>query len=434
MPVREIDYESERGKQDASRHREKIREEIKKGLPDVIGEESIITKKDGKIVKVPIRGLKSYHFRHGGTGEGMGQGEGEEGDEIGRQPGPGQGKPGKAGDQPGIDYIEVEIDIEELIEMMLEDLGLPNLQKKEGSQIPIIQGYKFDDVKKTGTKPNIAKKRTVKEGIKRKMLFIGELVRLTGRTEEDCEKALALSKGDLNEALLILQKNIPLDDVEAYAPAIIQKEDLRFKFPEDNIEYQSNALVIAMMDVSGSMDSEKKYLVRSFFFWMVHFLRKIYEKVEIKFISHTTEAQLVDEDTFFYKGESGGTHCWTAYQLALDIIDAHYPPSKWNIYPFHFSDGEDWDTRKTVEVAKKLMSRDINMLGYGEIQIDGGYSSSELMNSFEKGLAGSVEKVKVDDLQVLRGKDVQTPFLGVVIESKKDIWPALKEFLKKERW
>ena len=99
------------------------------------------------------------------------------------------------------------------------------------------------------------------------------------------------------------------------------------------------------------MDVTKKYFARSFFFWMVSFLRTLYEHVEIRFIAHTTEAKLVDEQEFFHKGESGGTSCASAYELAVKLIDTEYPTSRWNVYPFHFSDGEDWDAWKTARGA-----------------------------------------------------------------------------------
>src|SRR5436189_5416229 len=99
---------------------------------------------------------------------------------------------------------------------------------------------------------------------------------------------------------------------------------------------------MALMDVSGSMGEFKKYIARSFFFWMVRFLRTKYDNVDIVFISHHTEAREVTEEQFFTQGESGGTVVSSAYQLALDIIKLSYPPADWNIYPFHFSDGDNY--------------------------------------------------------------------------------------------
>ena len=149
MVVKKQDWGlSQRGLKDAARHREKIRESIRENIAEIISDSSIITRKKGQLVKVPIRGLKSYRFvfrRESSGGTGLGQGKGKKGDIIGRQP-IYDGRPGQAGDQPGVDYLETEIDIEELISMMLEDLGLPHLKKKAFTETAIPKGWKHDTI------------------------------------------------------------------------------------------------------------------------------------------------------------------------------------------------------------------------------------------------------------------------------------------------
>lgn len=439
---------SERGKKDAGRHREKIKEAIRKNLPDIISEESIITGKRGKIVKVPVRGIKSYKFRYaeGEGGVGAGQGKGKKGDTIDERNKSGR-KPGEAGDEPGVDYIETEIDIAELIEMMMEDLGLPNLQKKEIAEMVVPKGWTFDSIEKHGLPPHLEKKRTVKEALKRTACCVRELMLKTGCPQTDAEEAFADARGDLIKAQEALNQkgySSPISEEELgniettglKIPPFLFNEDLRYRTIKEDIEYQSNAVVLAMMDVSGSMNTMKKYLARSFFFWLVEFLRIVYRKVEIRFIAHTTEAKLVDEHEFFHKGESGGTFCHSAYDLATYLTETEYPPDKWNIYPFHFSDGEDFDSQKTVNSAKRLINRGVNMLGYGEIQIDGFgfYSSlSNLMNAFKEHF--NLRKLAELSEDVYVGRDAGTPFVGVVIKGKTDIYPALKALLfKKRQW
>lgn len=121
----------------------------------------------------------------------------------------------------------------------------------------------------------------------------------------------------------------------------IYRDDLRFKTWNEEIRHESKAIIIAMLDTSGSMGKWEKYMARSFFFWMTRFLRTKYESVEIEFIAHHTEAKVVDEEHFFTKGESGGTICSSAYELCLQRIEDHYDPKVYNIYPFHFSDGDN---------------------------------------------------------------------------------------------
>lgn len=433
MAIKEQNWElSQRGLKDAARHREKIKESIQKNIADIISDASIITRKKGQIVKVPIRGLKSYRFvykREDSGGAGMGQGKGEKGDVIGRQRVPDRA-PGQAGDEPGVDYLETEIDIEELIAMMVRDLGLPNLRKKPFTEIATPKGWKFDSIEKVGIISHLDKKRTLKEAIRRTTGFVGELQRRTGKPEEDCRKALTAAQGDLVGAKrILLEGNLP---EEIPGSLTLFNEDLRYRTLQKDLEYHSNAVVLAMMDVSGSMGTMKKYLARSFFFWLVEFLKQLYNHVQIRFIAHTTEAKLVDEHEFFHKGESGGTFCHSAYDLAIHLVETEYNPGRWNIYPFHFSDGEDFDPGKTSASARRLFQLGVNMLGYGEIQADP-YTASHLMDVFEREFALKKHRFRGKDFEFFTSADPAIPFLGALLRDKSHVYMTLREFLRKER-
>jgi uncharacterized sporulation protein YeaH/YhbH (DUF444 family)/DNA-binding transcriptional regulator WhiA len=175
-----------------------------------------------------------------------------------------------------------------------------------------------------------------------------------------------------------------------------------------------NYIVDGMLS-HNSMGEFKKYIARSFFFWMVRFLRTKYDNVEIAFISHHTEAKEVTEEQFFTQGESGGTVVSSAYQLALDIINLRYRPTDWNIYPFHFSDGDNYysDNEEAVRLADQLIST-CNLFGYGEIGEEGASSyrrsSGALLSIFN-------DRLKQKDR-----------FVGVRIDEKEDVYPALKHF------
>ena len=334
-----------------------------------MSEESIILSDGKKMVRVPIRSLDEYHFRYDpGRQQHAGQGNGKSkvGDIVAQDPRPGKGKKGDAGKDPGYDYYEAEITMEELAAMIFEDLGLPNLEQKRQQELQ-TDAVRFTDVRKKGPLTNLDKKRTILENMKRNA-----------------------AKGDAK-----------FKDIKS--------EDLRFKVWEPTIRYQSNAVVIAMMDVSGSMGEFEKYIARSFYFWMVRFLRTKYNNVQIVFISHHTEAKEVTEEEFFHKGESGGTQVSSAYELALEIIKARYNPDDWNIYPFHFSDGDNlpWDNDRCVQLVNKLMEL-CNIFGYGEIR-EGHYRSpSTLMSAYSK----------------LTDKK----FIAVTISDKKEVYPALRKF------
>ena len=444
---------AERGKKDARRHREKQREAIRKQLPEIISEESIITRGRGKTVRVPIRSINIPHFRpgsrkkesdgkegsegNGGGGVGIGQGASQPGDVIGRRPGQTRGPGDEAGDEAGQDYIESEIELEELIAMMLEDLGLPNLEKKEVAELDVISGFQIRGIKKSGPKPLMDSKRSSRTPFGRFFAFLQILVDQTGRDELACSNALNQAGGDLAEAEKLLgDPSFQITESEVQPFGIYQQGDLRFHQVREDVQQQSNAVVLAMMDVSGSMTTMKKYIARSLLFWLSEFLRTIYQRVEIRFIIHHTTARLVPEEEFFHTMESGGTRCASAYELANGLIDSQYPTNLWNVYAFHFSDGEDFAPGETIAEAKKLFKKGVNMFGYGEIHVDEHYRSyGNLFPTFKESFSLTESNVSSDGITVgvASGGD-DLPFLGVVIDHRKQIWPALREFLKKDRW
>lgn len=363
-----------KGAIDQARHKAKVKEALKQNLADVVSEQALITSDGKKIVKVPIRSLEEYKFRFDrGNEEDVGAGDGNSkiGDVLeryGQARGPGRG-PG-AGEEPGIDYYEAEVTMEELAELVFEDLGLPNLEPKRLQELE-SEDVQFTDIRKSGPFANLDKKRTLRENVKRNA------------------RAGAARVGGLST------------------------DDLRFKTWERAVRRDANAVVMAMMDVSGSMGTFEKYISRAFYFWMVAFLRSKYDRVEIVFIAHHTEAKEVSEEEFFTRGESGGTKASSAYRLALETIDARYPPDAWNIYPFHFSDGDNWpsDNEECRALVEQLLVR-ANQLGYGEIRPHRHSYGSTLMGAFEK----------LDNPK----------FQSVTITDKADVYPALRKFFTSE--
>lgn len=363
-----------KGYEDQTRHQEKVKEAIKDNLPDLVTEESVILSNGREVVKIPIRSLDEYKFKFNNEKKqhaGQGDGDSEIGDVVARdgRPQKGQGKGPGAGDQPGEDYYEAEVEFEQLEKMLFSELELPHLKQKERDQI-IVKDIRFNDIRKKGLMGNVDKKRTLLEAIKRN----------------------ALENRGKNY-------NISIDD-------------LRFKTWEEVVQPNSNAVVIAMLDTSASMGYFEKYIARSFFFWMVRFLRTKYENVEIVFVAHHTRAKEVTEEEFFTKGESGGTICSSAYLKALEIIDDRYSPDRYNIYPFHFSDGDNTssDNKKSLKLVKELMDVS-NMFGYCEVN-QYRNSASTLMSVYRT----------IDDPR----------FRYATIREKNEVYDALKTFFTKE--
>ena len=363
-----------RAERDRARHNEKVREIIKKNLGDVVAHEDIITADKNKIVKIPVRGLELPHIRFDPNDRervGQGQGGTKPGDVIARAPsdddGPGTGK--EAGQEPGVDFYEAELTIDDLANMVFEDLHLPNLEDKGEKQVP-SEVMDFNSIAKRGLSANLDRKRTILEAMRR--------------------NAREGNKGKL----------------------LIREEDKRFKSFEMITEPQRNAVIFAMRDVSGSMGEFEAYICRSFYFWMLRFLRTKYTNCEIVFITCHTEAKEVTENQFFSLGDSGGTRMSSAYSLCLNLIEKRYDPREWNIYPFLFSDGYNWGDQECVELVKKLR-KIVNLIGYGEIGSDGWQTSFGFAP-----LGQAYEDAFADDKRVVLVK----------INDKNDVWPALQRF------
>lgn len=380
MSIQRNDWSLQRkGIIDQERHKERVKEAIRKNLGSIVSNEAIILSDGKRTVKVPIRSLDEYKFRFDHRKRkhvGQGDGKTKVGDVIAResQPasGPGQGA-GPAGQGAGAEYYEAEVNIDELAALIFEDLQLPFLEEKAKKAVQ-SKTTRFDEIRRTGVFSNLDKRRMILENIKR-----------------NAREQQRARFGN------------------------VRKEDLRFKTWEEDHRYESNAVVMALMDVSGSMGEFKKYIARSFFFWMVRFLRTKYDNVDIVFISHHTEAKEVTEEQFFTQGESGGTVVSSAYQLALDIIKTRFRPQDWNIYPFHFSDGDNYysDNEEAVRLADELIAT-CNLFGYGEIGEEGtsGYRRS----------SGALLSIFSDRLKR------KERFIGVRIDDKEDVYPALKQF------
>lgn len=382
---------SDRSSGDRARHREKIREALRENIADVIAEQAIIGRSGDTIIKVPIRGIKEYRFVYGENTPGVGQGDGntQEGDVVARGNRPGQGQQGPGGNQPGQDYYETDVSLEEIIDLMFEDLELPDLERKALRQVLAQRSTRRRGYKHVGIRVHMDKKRTAKSRIRRKLA-----------------RDFAASRDP--EPVPPVENR--LDERFPY-----HREDLRYRRRIQDEAFESNAVVFCLMDTSGSMDTMKKYLARSFFFLLYHFVRSRYDQVDVVFVAHDTSAREVSEEEFFAKGESGGTMISAGYAKLLEIIDERYHPSLWNIYAFHCSDGDNFpqDNPMAVKLARELCGV-CNLFGFGEIKPDGGgdWGGGSILSEFET----------IDEPN----------FRALNINGRDEIWPSFKEFLSSE--
>jgi uncharacterized sporulation protein YeaH/YhbH (DUF444 family) len=298
--------------------------------------------------------------------------------DIGQGLAPGNVQPGdghQAGSEGGEHALEVDVSLEELAELLGEELGLPNIEPR-GKQRIDHHRLRYTGVNTTGPESLRHFKRTFKQALKRQILG-------GGYNPEN--------------------------------PVIVPyKEDRRYRTWKIINEPEVNAVIIYMMDVSGSMGDEQKEIVRIESFWLDAWLRKHYKGIASRYIIHDAVAKEVDRDTFFHTRESGGTMISSAYKLCAELIEQSFPAAQWNIYPFHFSDGDNWsadDTKLCMDILKKRILPAANVFCYG--QVESPYGSGQFIKDIRDAL-GNHESVLTSE-----------------IKDKDAIYTSIKDFLGK---
>jgi uncharacterized protein len=330
--------------QDHRRFREIVRGKIKQNLRKYITQGEMLGKKGKEVVSIPLPQIDIPHFRFGAKQQGgVGQGDGDPGDPLGGEPQPGTGK---AGDKPGDHLLEVDITMEELAAILGEELRLPRIEPK-GKQRIIAKKDRYTGIRNTGPESLKHFRRTFKQALRRQ---------------------IAMGQYDPKNPLIV-----PV------------REDKRYRSWRSEPLPQSNAVIIYMMDVSGSMGDEQKEIVRIESFWIDTWLRSQYQGIESRYIIHDAMAKEVDRETFFRTRESGGTMISSAYKLCAKLMTDEYPSSEWNIYPFHFSDGDNWsvdDTVTCIELLKSQILPHVNLFCYG--QVESPYGSGQFIKDLQE--------------------------------------------------
>ncbi len=322
---------------DAQRFRDVIKGRVRRELRRFMSSKELIGRQGDDMVSVPIHEIGIPKLRYGKNDkQGIGQGEGEAGGDAGQ---PGQGQ--QAGDQPGEHLLEVSFSVDELAELLGEELELPRIEPK-GRQESQSKRARYKGISLKGPESLRHGRRTFKQALRR---------------------------------------NIAAGGYNPDKPSIIPiRDDRRYRHFEMESEPRSACVVLYMMDVSGSMGQAQKDIVRSEVFWIDAWLRHHYEGFEARFLIHDAAAKEVDRDTFFRTRESGGTLISSAYELAADIIAKDYPASEWNIYPFHFSDGDNAtgkDNDKCVQLVRDAFLPVSNQFSYA--QVDSPYGSGRFL-------------------------------------------------------
>ncbi len=330
------------------RHKEQIREAVKRAIDG----RSISDVERGEDIHIPKKDLSEPVFGHGqgGVREQVHPGNKDfvRGDRIerpkGGSGGGGSGK-GQASDSgEGEDDFVFSLSKEEFMQVFFEDLALPHLVRTQLAEVPEYKsqraGFSSD-----GTPNNLHVVRSMRGALGRRIaLGTGPRRELHAMEERLAAMKAALQPGDaIAEAeIQALAEEITKLRVRVERIPYLDPIDLRYRSRIKVPVPTSKAVMFCLMDVSGSMDEGRKELSKRFFILLYLFLTRHYEKIDLVFIRHHTQAAEVDEENFFHARETGGTVVSSALVLMEEIIRARYDPSQWNIYGAQASDGDNW--------------------------------------------------------------------------------------------
>lgn len=361
---------------DLERFKKIVRGEIRKNLKELIERGEIVGQKGGDVIKIPLKSIRIPQFRydHRQAG-GIGAGAGEIGEPVHIEP----SEDGQPGQGPGPHFREVEIELRELAEILGEELELPRIQPK-GHKHVLHGDEEYQDVSTVGPQSLLMKRRAYQKGLLRQLLM----------------------------------NPTPAAETIIVTPI---KEDFRYLYGQPSEAPEANCVIVFMRDASGSMSGEKTEIIRQENWWIDLWLRMNYKNVDRVYILHDYEALEVKEDDFYNLSTGGGTRISSAYELCDKVIDRRYHPEHWNIYAFHFSDGENWigDTESAcAPLLRDQLLPKVNLFCYGQVTLGRRSPGLHLVKL----------KERLED---------QENLVTSIISSREDILQSIKEFLGKGR-
>ncbi len=362
-----------RGARDWLRHNEKVREAVRKQLPELISGADIIGSDGNRKVQVPVRFLEHYRFRLAETGrrQGVGQGNVKPGDVLHQRQGPGQdGKKGRGGSgEGGLEFV-LELKVDDIVDWLWEELQLPNLQTKAGAVEQT--DYIREGWDRRGARSRLDRRRSLKESIKRRA-------------------------------------------IQSEGP-VFSNEDLRFRQLIRREQPATQAVVFFALDVSSSMSERDRQLAKTFFFWVVQGLRRQYTRIESVFVAHTVEAWEFSEGEFFQVRGTGGTVASKAFEKIAEVIDQRFNPARFNLYVFYASDGENFThDREAAMEALKSLSTITNFMGYIETA------------------GGNITNLRTETANLFRSLSLNGAAVGsYALDEEQDVWDAIRGFFRQQ--
>ncbi|GGF72273.1 YeaH/YhbH family protein [Alteromonas lipolytica] len=354
-----------KGKSTLNRQRflKRYKQQIKRAVSDAVGQRSVTDVESGEHISIPKQDISEPLFHTGKGGKRTvvhpGNDQFTAGDRIDRPPpqggqGSGQGDAGNSGE--GEDDFTFSISKDEYLDLLFEDLALPNLKNSQFDQVVQYETYRAG-FQTDGVPTNLDIVRSLKGSMARRVALTAADRRKLREAEEELE-ALKADKHDNTVAIIELEKTIAQLKAKIAGVPFIDTFDLRFKNYAKKPVPTSKAVMFCLMDVSGSMDQATKDMAKRFYILLYLFLSRTYKNVEVVYIRHHTQAKEVDEQEFFYSQETGGTIVSSALKLMDEIIRERYQDSDWNIYAAQASDGDNWadDSPHCREILiKKLL-------------------------------------------------------------------------------
>ncbi len=352
----------------------RYKKQIKEAVSDAINKRSVTDTSSGENISIPQRDISEpiFHQGKGGDREQIHPGNDQfsTGDKIkrpqgGQGGGPGEGEASDSGE--GQDDFVFSISKDEYLDLLFEDLELPNLQQNQLDKLVQMKTHRAGFCS-DGMPSNIDIVRSLQGSLARRVAMSASKKRRLKELNEQLAILLAEAEPDL-AAITLLEQEIAQLELQIKAVPFIDNYDLRFRNYEKQPHPTSKAVMFCIMDVSGSMDQATKDMAKRFYILLYQFLTRSYKDIEVVYIRHHTQAKEVDEQEFFYSQETGGTIVSSALKLMNEIIKERYNASQWNIYAAQASDGDNWadDSPQCAEILRNKLLADVRYYAYIEI-------------------------------------------------------------------
>ena len=395
----------------------RFKQQIRKSVSDALDQRSITDLDQGESVSIPSKDLSEPSFgldSSGGEWERAyaGNDQFSTGDEFDRpQGGQGQGKGKASNEGESEDDFVFNLSREEFLEIFFEDLALPNLVKTQLARINQHKTVRAGHTS-TGVPTNINVVRSLRGALGRR-LALGNPHREKLRELQLELERLLLTHGETDQIVIDLRAEMSRLRTRIAAIPFIDSFDLRYNNRVKQPMPSTSAVMFCLMDVSGSMDEEKKQIAKRFFMLLYLFLQRTYDHIELVFIRHHTVAREVDENDFFHSRESGGTVVSSALEMMRDIIRERYSGGEWNIYGAQASDGDNWEDDSPIcrNILSSAIMPFVQYFAYIEI------TPSEPQNLWR---------------EYIHVGDAHSHFAMQRIETLQDIYPVFRELFRKK--